>query len=176
MSDRSGKSWLAAALLAASLAPAVQAADALPPPQYTIKQSEASTGSLIPRNVVQGSRIPLNRSYAQLTEEEQQLVKSQYEAMRPLDEPPFPVDGLRSIHLAIAKVQRRLLAEGVLSMHADVDSQGAVTRVNVFHSPDPQLTQAAAAVLMLTEFKPAVCRGQPCNMSFPLRVTFALER
>ncbi|MEP7100400.1 MAG: energy transducer TonB [Burkholderiales bacterium] len=163
------------ALLAAVAAPPARADDVLPPPQYSIKQSVPDTGTRIPRKIVQGSAIPLNRTYAQLTEEEQQLVKSQYEAMRPLDEPPFPAAGLRPIHEAIAEMQRRLLLQGTLSMYADVDAQGVVTGVGVYQSPDPQLTQAAAAVLMLTKFKPAVCRGEPCKMSFPLRVTFHVE-
>ena len=165
---------LASVLLAASVAPFAQADEALPP-QYSIKQSESTTGTRIPRKIVQGSAIPLNRSYAQLTEDEQRLVRSQYEAMRPTDEPPFPLSGLKPIHEAIAEAQRRLLVQGALSMYADVDAQGAVTSVSVYQSPDPKLTQAAAAVLMLTRFKPAVCRGEPCKMSFPLRVTFTVE-
>jgi TonB family protein len=163
------------ALLAGVAATPAHADDALPPPQYSIKQSAPDTGTRIPRKIVQGSAIPLNRSWSQLTEEEQQLVKSQYEAMRPLDEPPFPAAGLRPIHEAIAEMQRRLLLQGDLSMQAEVDAQGAVTDVSVYKSPDPKLTEAAARVLMLTPFKPAVCSGRPCKMSFPLRVTFKVE-
>ena len=166
---------LASLWLAVALVPAARAEEPLPPPQYSIKQSVPDTGTRIPRKIVQGSAIPLNRSYAQLTEEEQQLVKSQYEAMRPLDEPPFPVTGLRPIHEAIAEMQRRLLVQGDLSMAAEIDAQGTVTSVSVYRSPDPKLTEAAAKVLMLTPFKPALCSGQPCKMSFPLRVTFHVE-
>lgn len=163
-------------LLAAVVTPAAQADEALPPPQYSIRQSVPDTGTRIPRKLVQGSAIPLNRSYSQLTEEEQQLVKSQYEAMRPLDEPPFPQGGLRPIHEAIAEIQRRLLVQGKLSLLAEVDAQGVAVNVSVYESPDPELTRGAASVLMLTKFKPAVCRGEPCKMSFPLRVTFQVER
>ena len=163
------------ALLTIAITAAAQADETLPPPQYSIKQSVSDTGTRIPRKIVQASAIPLNRSYAQLTEEEQRLVKSQYEAMLPLDEPPFPAAGLRPIHEAIAEIQRRLLAKGKLSMDAEVDAQGAVTSVSVYESPDPKLTQASATVLMLTKFKPAVCQGAPCKMSFPLRVTFQVE-
>ena len=122
-----------------------------------------------------GWRAPRGRN-AQLTDDEKRAVKSSYEAMEPLDEPPFPVVGLKPIYQAIAEVQQKLLEEGVLSMQAEVDASGVVTNVSVFKSPDNRLTQAAANVLMLTRFKPAVCRGQPCKMSFPLRVTFAVER
>jgi hypothetical protein len=169
-------SVLASALLAAATTPAAWADDPLAPPQFSIMQSAPSTGTHIPRKIVQGSAIPLNRSYSQLTDEERQLIRSQYEAMWPLDEPPFPLAGLKPIHEAIAEAQRRLLVEGKLSMMAEVDAHGAVTSVGVYQSPDPRLTEAAASVLMLTKFKPAVCHGEPCNMSFPLRVTFQVDR
>ncbi len=167
---------VASALFVASVAFAAGVDVALPAPEYSIKQSEPNTGSRIARKIVQGSAVPLNRSYAQLTDDEQRLVKSQYEAMRPLDEPPFPLEGLKPIHQAIAAVQRRLLLQGRLSMQAEVDTQGAVTGVSVYESPDPRVTEAAAGVLMLTRFKPALCRGELCKMSFPLRVTFRLDR
>ncbi len=167
---------VASALLVALVGSAAGADDALPAPEYSIKQLEPNTGSRIARKIVQGSAIPLNRSYAQLTDDEQRLVKSPYEAMRPLDEPPFPLEGLKPIHQAVAAIQRRLLLQGRLSMQAEVDTQGAVTDVSVYESPDPRLTEAAAGVLMLTRFKQAVCRGELCKMSFPLRVTFRLDR
>ena len=165
------------ALLAAAASGAACADDALPPAEYNIRQSvtETDTGTRIPRKLYQNSAIPLNRSYAQLTEEEKRIVKSSYETMEPLDEPPFPVDGLKPIFRSIANLQHRLLEEGLLSMQAEVDATGNVTSVGVFSSPDPRLTQAAAAILAQTRFKPAICRGQPCKMSFPLRVTFSVE-
>jgi hypothetical protein len=42
-------------------------------------------------------------------------------------------------------------------------------------SPDPKLTQGVATALMLTKYKPAVCRGQPCQMAYPLRMTFTVS-
>ena len=160
---------------ALAFAPNARGDDALPPAQYFIKQEQASTGSNIPRRVYQGSEIPINRTFAQLTSEERQLVKSQYESIADGDEPPFPANGLRPIYDAIAKIQGKLLVTGLLSMHADIDATGTVTGVSVYRSPDQKLTEAAATVLMLTKFKPAVCGGNPCKMAFPLRVTFKVD-
>ena len=155
--------------------PTALADDRLPPAQYFIKQDEPAVGSRIPRRLVEGNQIPINRTYVQLTPEEQHLVKSQYETIADGDEPPFPVDGMKPIYEAIAKIQHKLLAKGLLSMHADIDASGKVTGVTVYQSPDPKLTEAAATVLMLTSFKPAVCSGRPCKMAFPLRVTFKVD-
>lgn len=152
------------------------AAEPLPPPIFDLKQEIPTIGSHIPRKVMTGSQVPINRRYAELTEQEREIVRSRYEAMMPLDEPPYPADGLMAIYRAVSEIQRKVLAQGELSMFADIDAQGHVTTISVMKSPDPTLTRALANVLMLTQFKPAVCRGQPCAMGFPLRVTFTVDR
>jgi hypothetical protein len=167
--------WMACAALAVPLALPVRGADELPPPIYFLKQSIPTIGSNIPRRVTSTSRIPLNRRYADLTPEEQDVVKSEYEAMRPLDEPPFPENGLLPLFEAMREIQRKLLAEGDLTMFVDVDAKGEATSVSVIKSPDARLTQAMASILMAVKYKPAVCKGQPCGMSFPLRMNFKVD-
>jgi hypothetical protein len=163
------------AALGAGLALGAFAADELPPPLYALKQSVPTIGSNIPRRVVTGSQVPINRRYGELTREEQDIVKSRYEAMMPLDEPPYPINGLVPVFEAVHEIQRKVLAQGDLSMFVDVDSQGQATSVSVMKSPDPTLTRAVAQVLMLTKYKPAVCGGKPCSMGYPFRMSFAVE-
>ena len=98
-------------LLAVVVTPAAQADGALPPPLYSIRQSVPGTGTRNPGKLVQGSAIALNRSDSQRTGEEQQPLKLQYEAMRPLGEPPLPQGGLRPIHESIAEIQCRQRAD-----------------------------------------------------------------
>jgi hypothetical protein len=172
---RTATRWVAGTALAWGLLVPALGADALPPPIYFLKQSAPSIGSNIPRRVVTSSAIPLNRRYADLTPEQQELVKSNYEAMRPLDEPPYPENGLLPLFEAVREVQRQLLAEGDLVMFVDVDPQGDGTRVSVIKSPDPQLTRVMANILMKVKYKPAICKGQPCSMGFPLRMSFKVD-
>ena len=153
----------------------VRADETLPTARYTIRQDLPDTGTRIPRRVFTGSLIPINRRYAELTPDERQLVKSQYEAMAPMDEPPFPVDGLEAVYAAVAKVQKTLLVTGRLAMEVEVDSQGQPSAVRVLASPDPKLTQAVASVLLLTRYKPAVCGAKPCRMSLPINVNFSVD-
>ena len=167
---------LGCATLTAALTASARAADELTAPIYSLKQEVASTGSNILRRAVMGSSVPLNRRYAELTREEQDIVKSAYEAMYPLDEPPYPIDGTLPIFQAVRTIQRVLLEQGELAMFVEVDARGQATSVSVMKSPDPKLTQAVASVLMLTKYKPAVCRGQPCGMGYPFRVTFSVDR
>ena len=81
-------------------------------PQYGVKDSDVRTGSSIKRYVAQGSRIPINRTYAELTPQEKALVNEYYESVELGDEPPFPLAGLRPIHSAVAQVQQKLLVSG----------------------------------------------------------------
>jgi len=167
---------LAAAAMIGTLCAAARAAEELPPPIYVIKQDVPSIGTNIPRKVATSSDIPINRRYGELTPAEQEIVKSRYEAMMPLDEPPYPADGLLPLFNAIRKVQDAVLAQGDLTMFVDVDAQGRATSVSVMKSPDSKLTQAVASVLMLTKYKPAVCGGQPCSMGYPFRMKFSVDR
>jgi len=168
--------FLAAAAIVSVPCSAARAADELPPPIYAVKQDVPSTGTNIPRKVVTSSEIPINRRYGELTHAEQDIIKSRYEAMMPLDEPPYPADGLLPLFNAVRKVQDAVLAQGELSMFVEVDAQGQATSVSVMKSPDSKLTQAVASVLMLTKYKPALCRGQPCSMGYPFRMTFSVGR
>jgi hypothetical protein len=167
---------LTAATMIGTLCATAQAAEELPPPIYAIKQDVPSIGTNIPRKVATSSDIPINRRYGELTPAEQEIVKSRYEAMMPLDEPPYPADGLLPLFNAIRKVQDAVLAQGDLTMFVDVDAQGRATSVSVMKSPDSKLTQAVASVLMLTKYKPAVCGGQPCSMGYPFRMKFSVDR
>jgi hypothetical protein len=167
--------WTMAAMLLAASCCGARAADDLPAPAYVIKQDTPDTGTRIPRKLVTGSLIPLNRRYADLTADEQRAVRSQYETMAAGDEPPFPIDGLSPIFAVVSKVQKKLLAQGALSMDVEIDSHGDASSVRVVQSPDAELTRAVASILMLTKYKPAVCGGRPCQMAFPFRLTFHVE-
>jgi hypothetical protein len=145
------------------------------PARYGIKQSAPDLGTHIRKDVFRPGSLPLNRSYRELTLEQQQAFKSQYEAMPLDDEPPFPVNGLQAVYQPIVKaIERGVLQEsrGPLAMDVEVDEQGKATSVQVFSSPDKTTTQLVASVLMFIPYKPAICQGKPCKMGFPVRLQF----
>lgn len=145
------------------------------PAKYTIRQAEPDTGTRIPKNIVDGSRLPLNKRYGELTSEQQKLLKAQYEQMGDADEPPYPANGLGPVYQQIARGQQKLLARGPLAMFVDIDVTGVATAVQVLQSPDPQVTRFVATVLMQEKYKPAVCDGKPCRMQFPFRIDFEVR-
>jgi len=141
--------------------------------ETTIKQK--LTGSNIARDVQSSIVAPPNKQYSELTTDEKRLVKAQYVAMADEDEPPYPINGHRNILMAAEKAQYKYRANGELSVLVDVNANGEATKISVMKSPDDDLTMDLARVLMLQKYKPAMCKGVPCNMQFPFRMTFVLD-
>jgi hypothetical protein len=146
----------------------------LPPGEYGIK-ADPQTGSNIRRYAVKATGIPINRRYDELTQEQKAIINAWYERIDPGDEPPFPARGLKPILDAVRQAQQKLLVSGELLLYASIDPAGDVDSLQVFASPDPQMTKFVSQVLVLTKFKPALCAGSPCRMEYPFTFSFTLE-
>lgn len=133
---------------------------------------EHVTGSHILRDEVSRIPVPIDKSYAQLTVAEKRRVKSAYEPMAEDDEPPYPLHGLRTILETTEKLQNRLLVSGALTLAVNVNPSGKAVSVEVLRSPDIQMAKAVATILMLQAYKPAICKGSPCDMQYPFRMDF----
>jgi hypothetical protein len=144
-------------------------------PEHAIKEEDPPIGSRIRRDEVNWAALPVNQTYQQLTPEERAHVNSWYEHVAPGDEPPFPLDGMRSILDVVRKGQEKLLVTGKLYLVATVEPSGKVSAVKAYGSPNPEMAKFASEVLLLTKFKPAVCGGRPCRMDFPLSYNFKVE-
>jgi len=140
---------------------------------FKIKDDAPVTGSNIRRDAVWGGSLPYDKTYAELSPEQQRMFKSRFVQMAEGDEPPFPVDGLGPLFAAISKASRTVeTGAGRLEMDVFVDETGSATKVDVIRSPDERLSKYAATIAMLTKFKPALCQGTPCAMGFPVNLSF----
>jgi hypothetical protein len=143
-------------------------------PEYSIREEQVRTGSIVRRILVGPARIALNLPYEKLSEDDRARFHQQYEEIRPGDEPPFPVGGLKSILDPIRMAQQVFLVKDNLFLVARIDSTGKTTEIFSIEASTPQMTKFAAQVLAATKFKPAVCSGAPCAMEFPLQVAFRI--
>jgi len=139
--------------------------------QYGIKQTTPSVGTSLTKIIVKAGTIPLNKSFDELTEEQKQTLRDQYDHMPAGDEPPFPAKGLFRFYRAVGTAHEStgLQNLGILSLNVTVDATGKATSVDVTDSPGEDITKAAVLALMNQSYKPAVCNGQPCVMQLPLR-------
>lgn len=129
------------------------------------------TGTLIRKEMRWSSKIPLNKTYGELTPEQKAELHGMYESMPFGDEPPFPLEGMKPIFSAIKKGQEKLLARGVLNLAVTVAPDGTAKQVvDLGSTKNPEMTKFAATVLMMTKFKPAVCSGKPCASQFPINL------
>ncbi|RZT11151.1 hypothetical protein SAMN05216319_0370 [Duganella sp. CF402] len=140
--------------------------------QYTLKQEQASVGTNLKRDIVTGGRVPFDKRYAELTPEQQAIVKSQYEAMGPTDEPPYPADGLGPVYKLFSLVQERTHATGYYSIAIEIDSQGKPTAVSFLKAEDEDVAKLLAQAALIQKYKPALCNGTPCAMQVPYRIAF----
>lgn len=151
-------------LCLALLLPAAQAQEAAP--QFSIKDSEARTGSKFRREIATSTRVPLNLRYEQMSPQQQADLKAPYEQMGPNDEPPFPAQGLKAVVSEMIEAQKILQVQGQLRLHAQINAQGRVTSVAIMESVDRQFDAYVAGILSRTRFKPALCAGQPCSQDY----------
>jgi len=143
------------------------------PPGMAAAQDTPPKAPAVQLEAAWGLPLPGDKAYAQLTPEQQRTLKSRYVEMGEGDEPPFPADGLGPLVAAISKAAEVAGgAPGKLEMEVFVNDAGTATKVEVIRTPDPRLVKPAATVAMLTRFKPALCKGRPCAMGFPVSIDF----
>ena len=159
-------------LLAAAGSGLVQAGEVNMP--YSPTPERPVTGTMIERPVVTG--IPIDKSYAELSPEQQGMIKANYGTLGASDEPPYPVNGLKEISQRIANADVSASVDGELVMQVDVSSSGDATNVTTVHSPNANIARVAAIALQREKYKPGICRGQPCAMPFVYHVELSSPR
>ncbi len=161
-------------LLAVAGSGVVQAGELNMP--YSPTPERPVTGTMIERPSVMGSLVPIDKSYAELSPEQQGMVKANYGNLGASDEPPYPLNGLKSISQRIANADVSASVDGELVMQVDVSSSGDATTVTTVHSPNANIARVAAIALQREKYKPGICHGQPCAMPFVYHVELSSPR
>ncbi|CAN5391463.1 hypothetical protein BH10PSE17_BH10PSE17_09440 [soil metagenome] len=165
-------------LTAVLIAPTVSAqpATASEPPASPAGVQYALNGIIQGTTVRQAlvtSPLPFDRSYAELTPEQREALKSLYTGLAPDVEPPFPEDGLKSMSQSLIDISHRLSAPAHLVGLVNVDGNGNAKSLTVTESTNPSVTRVVGLAMMKLKYKPASCNGAPCDMPFPIRLDFA---
>ena len=157
------------------IAPGIDEARAAPVTLYAIKEKRTEMGAHIPREVATGFRVPVKKSYGEMTPDEVLTIRSVYPLLHPNDEPPYPLHGTRHIYDEILAAQRYITDVGLVRINVLVGSDGVPISVDVLASPNPGMTKIVGLALMNEKYKPALCSGKPCPMVYPFSSTFTVR-
>lgn len=121
--------------------------------------------------------LPLDATWNTLTESQRDLIRSYYPALEDGDEPPYPLHGTRNLFKQISKVYSHFTDfQGTALLLVTVGANGMPATVKSIGVPNAELGRYLALVAMDQRFKPALCRGQPCEMIYPLKFEFSVTR
>lgn len=119
------------------------------------------------------SYLPVDASWASLTPAQKNAMRRNYPALEAGDEPPFPAKGERIMFEHIHRYNTALgVVEGNLAMHVLVGKDGKPRQVSSGGELNHEMVNALTLLVMLQDFKPAVCQGQPCEMVYPIHFNF----
>lgn len=122
------------------------------------------------------SALPLNARWDALTPGQQNVVRASYSALEAGDEPPFPAKGQGPLFDTIQRMNYTFgLVKGKLLVHVLVGKDGKPLSVTAFGAPTATFVRALTTQMMLEQFKPALCRGKPCDMVYPLLHSFSVS-
>jgi hypothetical protein len=154
------------------------AGSAPPPARGRTYDAVVDPGSNVALPTIAGTGFPVppDVGYEALTPEQKRTVNSYYQALEEGDEPPYPVGGPQEFVELISKISGKLRVRGKITIYANVGADGKVTSVGMVGLENPELRRFASAAAAVVAYKPAVCRGQPCAMTFPITLNMTLDR
>ena len=158
---------------AAVLLSLLWASSALAEDVYAIRADNLQTGSSILRAAVKWP-VRIDKTYAQLSADEQRRVRGDYVKMGARDEPAYPRDGMMPVLREVARIQPNTEHHGLMHLAVRVDANGQPHGIAVLANPDDPGTQAVSFVLMHTTYKPAICDGAPCASDYSFK--YELQR
>ena len=136
-------------------------------PTQVVNESTKTTGTILKQDLRWQSKIPLNKTYDELTPEEKEALHAMYQSLPPGDEPPFPEKGIKPIFNKVRNAQNILQARGELNMVVTVGPDGKAIKVENFSNViNPRIMETTQHALLETKYKPGVCGGTPCTMQF----------
>lgn len=81
---------------------------------------------------------------------------------------------LHRVQPAYPEEARKNKVQGVVKLAAVIDEKGVVVKVEPIESPDPSLSEAAAAAVKQWTYKPATKKGKPVKVGMTITVNFRL--
>ncbi len=122
-----------------------------------------------------GSLVPYTKGYRELTDEQKQVVRSDFPLLQDDEDPPYPLHGPQAIIRAMTQMPQSIARAGVTYLNVKIGADGTPLEVTIVRAPTPEVGNSAGSVLLLSKFTPARCAGKPCAMIYPYRLRFDVD-
>lgn len=138
--------------------------------EFMLKGDERMRGSRLKLDIA-SSVLPHDASWKDLTPAQQAIVRSNYPALDAADEPPYPIKGSRPFTTAAADIVRKFPDfVGIARVHLLVGADGVPKLATAIGMTDPEVVRYLSLLSMIQRFKPAMCAGAACEMSYPIEI------
>jgi hypothetical protein len=143
-----------------------------PAATYAIKTDEPNTGTLLRQKTSTGHVMPPERSYRDLTPEQQTQFNAMYPALEDGDEPPYPLSGTAEFYKVVPYLNGQFRETGHAYIRVLVNGKGGVDSVSVLGTISPELKRTFGTAAGLLKYKPAVCQRSGIFVSRSGRARF----
>lgn len=117
--------------------------------------------------------LPVKAAWDDLAPAQKNAFLKHYPALEAGDEPPFPVKGQGPLLEQVGRINQTLgPVAGNLAVYVLVGKDGKPLSVTAYGAPTATIVRALSTLFMLEQYKPARCRGAPCEMVYPAHFQF----
>jgi len=154
--------------------------------EYSMAIGRANTGTLIPSGRVGlGIPVSIDKSWAELTADEQQAWRKFTDLKSPEIIPPFPMPNIRSLLRKLESLpfhdnDSAIKRTDEIFVIVRISEKGAVTSVDIMRGTDTKareltdmekiLAYRYANALTNTQFSPALLNGKPVASAYPMLI------
>lgn len=141
--------------------------------RYALK--EVRTGSQIRKEAATGY-LPPNAKWDALSNAQKNAMRAFYPALEAGDEPPFPLQGQGYLMQMLSQVNTdSVVQRGFLAANVLIGKNGKAMNVTTYGEPSKELVRIVSHLAVSQDYKPALCRGEPCDMIYPIRIQFTFD-
>lgn len=138
---------------------------------YTLKENALHTQ--FRDDIVRDIDVPPSLPYDKLSADEQIIVKGDFPALAPGDEPPYPLEGREGFLRTAARIATLRQKYGHIWLYVLVGTDGKPLSVKAIGLEDADMRKELSVAAGKLKYKPALCGAQPCEMMYPYALFFA---
>ena len=142
--------------------------------RYALKE-RSFVGSHLPGESAT-SFLPPRAKWEQLSEQQKNTLRASYPALEHGDDPPYPLHGQWELSDTVIRLTEKLDGiHGTARVMVMVGADGKPKQATVYAASNPELARYVSTTMMVQKYKPASCRGKPCEMAYAVDLDYGIR-